>query len=76
MGAGLLWTSLDLPEIDRIFNFQTFLGAGLRLVSDRSRGLIVELRTHHISNANTAGDNLGIDAATLLFGVEWMLNRP
>ena len=26
--AGLLWTSLDLPEIDRVFNFQLVYGGG------------------------------------------------
>src|SRR2546428_599581 len=27
-GSGLLWTSLDVPEIDRILNFQLFMGVG------------------------------------------------
>ena len=33
-------------------------------------------RTHHISNAGTAGQNLGINAATVLAGVEWGLRPP
>ena len=73
LGAGLLWTSLDVPEIDRVFNFQVFFGAGLRLLRASNPGLIFELRNHHISNANTAGENLGINAATILVGVEWIL---
>lgn len=72
-GAGLLWTSLDVPEIDRIFNFQLFIGAGLRQARDRGPRLVVEFRNHHISNAGTAGMNLGINAATLLAGAEWVL---
>ncbi|MBI2821897.1 MAG: acyloxyacyl hydrolase [Acidobacteria bacterium] len=72
-GAGLLWTSLNVREIDRIFNFQLFVGAGLRYVPDRGPGWIVELRNHHISNANTAGTNFGINAATGVFGWEWVL---
>ena len=73
MGAGLLWTSLDVPEIDRVFNFQVFFGAGLRLLRARNPSLIFELRSHHISNANRAGENLGINAAEVLVGVEWIL---
>ena len=44
LGGGLVWTSLDVPEIDRIFNFQTFVGVGLRLLKARGPGLFVELR--------------------------------
>ena len=73
LGAGLLWTSLDVPEIDRIFNFQIFYGAGVRQVKRRGPGLMIELRNHHISNAGTRGDNLGVNALTLLAGVEWTL---
>lgn len=74
-GAGLLWTSLDVPEIDRIFNFQLFVGVGWRQTRARGPRLVFEFRNHHISNAGTAGRNLGINAATVLTGVEWVL-RP
>ncbi len=73
--AGLLWTSLDVAEIDRVFNFQIVYGVGLRTVPRRGPGLIVELRNHHISNAGTAGENLGLNAAVVLAGVQWVL-RP
>jgi lipid A 3-O-deacylase len=73
LGAGLLWTSLDVREIDRIFNFQIFYGAGVRQVKRKGPGLIIELRNHHISNAGTRGENLGVNALTLLTGVEWTL---
>jgi len=73
LGAGLLWTSLDVREIDRIFNFQIFYGAGVRQVKRRGPGLMIELRNHHISNAGTRGSNLGVNALTLLAGVEWTL---
>ena len=72
-GAGLLWTSLDVPEIDRVFNFQLFYGVGVRRVRRRNPGWILELRNHHISNAGTAGRNLGLNAATIVAGVEWIL---
>ena len=71
--AGLIWTNLDILELDRTFNFQLIYGLGLRVVPPRGPGLIVELRNHHISNAGTAGENLGVNAATLLAGVQWVL---
>jgi lipid A 3-O-deacylase len=74
-GAGLLWSSLDVPEIDRIFNFQLFFGAGWRYTRASGPCWIVEFRNHHISNAGTAGENRGINAATILTGVEWVLRR-
>ena len=73
LGAGVLWTSLTVPEIDRVFNFQVFFGAGLRHVGKRNPGWMIEFRNHHVSNAGTAGKNLGVNAATLLAGVEWIL---
>ena len=72
-GAGLLWTSLDVPEIDRVFNGQLLYGAGIRWVPPRGPGWIVELRNHHISNAGTAGENLGLNAVALVAGVQWVL---
>ena len=71
--AGLLWTSLDVPEVDRVFNFQLVYGVGLRVIPPRGPGLLVELRNHHISNAGTSGENLGLNAATLIVGVQWVL---
>ncbi|GAB4128716.1 MAG: hypothetical protein Kow001_23380 [Acidobacteriota bacterium] len=72
LGAGLIWTSLDVTEIDRVFNFQVVWGAGVRILRDRGPGWIIEFRNHHISNAGTAGRNLGINAATILAGIEWL----
>lgn len=72
-GVGLLWTSLDVLEIDRTFNFQHFIGIGWRQNRVRGPRLVFELRNHHISNAGTAGDNLGINAAVALTGIEWVL---
>jgi len=71
--AGLIWTDLDIPELDRVFNFQLIHGFGLRLVPPRGPGWIIEFRNHHISNAGTAGKNLGVNAATIVTGVQWVL---
>ena len=74
LGGGLLWTSQQqIEEIDRIFNFQVVVGAGIRFVPRSGPGWIVEFRNHHISNAGTAGRNLGINAATVVGGVQWVL---
>ncbi len=72
-GAGLIWTSLDVVEIDRIFNFQVLFGVGLRLIPRKGPTWVFEFRNHHISNAGTAGENLGINAASFLVGVNWIL---
>lgn len=71
--TGLLWTSLDAPEVDRVFNFQIVYGVGVRVVPPRGPGLLIEFRNHHISNAGTAGENLGLNAATVIAGVQWVL---
>jgi hypothetical protein len=74
LGGGLLWTSQqDVKEIDRIFNFQVVAGVGVRFVPRKGPGWIIEFRNHHISNAGTAGENLGINAATVVAGVQWVL---
>jgi lipid A 3-O-deacylase len=72
-GAGLILVPLDVPEIDRLFNFQVVFGAGVRWARQHGPGLILEVRNHHISNAGTAGENLGVNAATLVAGVQWIL---
>ncbi len=72
-GAGLIWTGIDIPEFDRTLNFQLLYGIGVRVVPPRGPGLIVEFRNHHISNAGTAGENLGLNAATVIAGVQWVL---
>jgi hypothetical protein len=72
-GGGILWTSLDVIEIDRTYNFQHFVGFGWRQNRARGPRLVFEVRNHHISNAGTAGDNLGVNAIVGLAGIEWIL---
>ena len=72
-GAGLIATTLDLQELDRRFNGQLFYGVGVRWLRSRGPHWRVEMRNHHISNAGTAGENLGINAATAVAGVQWVL---
>ena len=73
LSAGLGWTSLDIVEIDRVFNFQVAWGAGLRQITRKGPGWLIEFRNHHISNAGTRGENIGINSATVVVGVHWVL---
>jgi hypothetical protein len=72
---GLGWTSLDIVEIDRIFNFQVVWGAGIRQITRKGPGWLFEFRNHHISNAGTRGENIGINSATFVAGVHWVLRH-
>jgi lipid A 3-O-deacylase len=73
LAGGLGYTNLDVPEVDQIANFQVVWGAGLRQVTRRGPGLLLEFRNHHISNAGARGDNLGVNAAMVVAGVHWVL---
>ena len=73
LAPGLLWTTLDAREIDRTFNFQLHYGLGIRMVLPCGPGLMLELRNHHLSNGGTAGENLGLNMATAVVGMQWML---
>jgi hypothetical protein len=73
-GAGLIFTSLDVPELDRTLNFQVIYGGGVRWrPGGRNPTWRLEIRNHHISNAGTAGENLGLNALMVIGGVEWIL---
>lgn len=73
LAGGMAWTSLDVPEVDRIWNFQVVWGAGIKRITRRGPGLMLEFRNHHISNAGTRGKNLGVNAAMVVVGVHWVL---
>jgi hypothetical protein len=73
LGGGMAWTSLDVIEVDRIWNFQVVWGAGIKRITRRGPGLMLEFRNHHISNAGTRGQNLGVNAAMVVAGVHWVL---
>jgi lipid A 3-O-deacylase len=73
LAGGMAWTSLDVPEVDRIWNFQVVWGAGIKRITRRGPGLMLEFRNHHISNAGTRGENLGVNAAMAVAGVHWVL---
>jgi hypothetical protein len=74
-GTGLILTTLDIVELDRTLNGQVFYGAGVRWLRTRGPHWRVEVRNHHISNAGTAGENLGLNAFMVLVAAEWLLRR-
>jgi hypothetical protein len=73
LAGGMAWTSLDVEELDRIWNFQVVWGVGIKRITRRGPGLMLEFRNHHISNAGTRGENLGVNAAMAVAGVHWVL---
>ena len=40
LAGGMAWTSLEVPEKDRIWNFQVVWGAGIKRITRRGPGLI------------------------------------
>jgi hypothetical protein len=75
LAGGMAWTSLEVPEVDRIWNFQVVWGAGIKYITRRGPGLMLEFRNHHLSNAGTRGENLGVNAAMAVVGVHWVLRQ-
>ena len=73
LSTGMVWTSLDAPELDRIWNFQVAWGVGVKRITRRGPALMLEFRNHHISNAGTRGENLGVNAAMVVVGAHWVL---
>jgi hypothetical protein len=69
MGAGFGWTDLTkLQEIGRRFNFLLQMGLGARWETRTFGRWTTELRFLHISNANTAPRNGGLNSLHLLVG--------
>jgi hypothetical protein len=49
LGGGLIWTKLDVPEVPRIWTFQVVWGMGIKRITRRGPGLMLDFRNHHIS---------------------------
>ena len=61
-GAGMLYTSSDVPDNGSGFNFTPQAGLGASFALDRGARLLLGARWHHISNANTYTENPGRDS--------------
>jgi hypothetical protein len=71
-GGGVSYASDDVPPKSSHFNFTAQVGAGLHyVVGERStidfRGIF-----HHLSNANTADDNPGLNNALFFVGMTFL----
>ena len=68
VGVGGGYLAYDLEDQRDGFNFALQAGLGLHWSVARRRGLFVEYRYHHISNANTRHPNSGINSQMLMIG--------
>ena len=69
-GGGFLYFNHRMFGTTQQFNFTAQLGAGVQLFSSSRRtALDVGYKYHHISNANLANQNPGMDSHMLFIGV-------
>lgn len=61
-GAGLTYTDINRRLVGQDFNFNLDLGAGVRYRLSSHWSVNLEYRYQHISNANLADRNLGVNA--------------
>ncbi|MEL7495905.1 MAG: acyloxyacyl hydrolase, partial [Cyanobacteria bacterium J06554_11] len=68
-GAGIIGTTNDVPADGSSFNFTPQVGGGATFNIQNEKRLMVGLRWHHISNADTFESNPGLDALQGYVGV-------
>ena len=68
-GAGLLWTTKDVPDDGSRFNFTPQLGAGFTIGVGGNARVITGVRWLHISNANLYSSNPGRDSIEVYAGI-------
>lgn len=74
--AGGLWFSRPIPGPDaKSFNYTVEWGGGV-VVPAGKRRLQFGYKRHHISNANTAAWNPGIDGNVFYAGLQWRILNP
>jgi len=70
-GAGVLWSTNDVPAQGSSFNFTPQAGLGFTFDMGDDARLLVGARWHHISNANLYSDNPGRDSFMGYVGVSF-----
>jgi hypothetical protein len=70
-GAGMLFTTRDVPDDTSPFNFTPQGGIGAYWLLRPRFAAVVGLRYHHISNAGTAGRNPGHNSLYFYSGFSW-----
>jgi opacity protein-like surface antigen len=71
IGVGLTFTDADRILLGQTFNFNLDAGIGTRYFISRNVSINVEYRYQHISNANQARHNLGINGQGGILGVSF-----
>ncbi|MDP6602032.1 MAG: acyloxyacyl hydrolase [Phycisphaerales bacterium] len=70
-GAGLLWTSENVPIGGSEFNFTPQAGLGMSIDAGSQRRWLIGVRWHHISNASLYDTNPGRDSIMLWTGLSF-----
>jgi hypothetical protein len=69
-GAGALWFTREMPLPDaRRFNLSFEGGGGLEFVRAKGHSMVLGYKFHHLSNANSAAVNPGLDSSVFYLGV-------
>lgn len=71
LGWGICAADFDQSYFGQVFGFNMGGALGLRYFLRPDIALTVEYRIHHISNADMADNNIGIDTQGGMFGISW-----
>jgi hypothetical protein len=67
-GFGMIGTNLSMRNFGNQFNFTSNIGAGIQYFWNPCNAVNFEWRFKHISNADTAEDNAGLNMSILMLG--------
>ena len=70
-GAGLLYTSDNVPERTSVLNFTPQGGFGLHVFTHEKQAITFTFKYMHISNGGLESPNPGINSLQLLLGYNW-----
>jgi hypothetical protein len=72
-GGGLVYTNLDLQGLGRELNGNYQTGTGIHYFANKKTALNLNVRLHHISNANTAEPNEPLNSIKFLVGMSFLM---
>jgi hypothetical protein len=70
-GAGIIWTTEQVPSDGSQFNFTPQVGAGATFELRPNVRMMIGARFHHLSNANLDDSNPGTNHLLAYIGVSW-----
>ena len=70
-GAGMLFTTDDVPEKTFPFNFTPQAGFGFHILTGRKQAFTLAFKYMHISNGGLDRPNPGINSVQVLVGYHW-----